>query len=53
MTAVDTSRADFESTLAHLGYRTLPPLRLQVDDHNPIAVLAAEKPAAAHPEVHP
>ena len=50
---LDTSRADFESAVARLGYRPLPPLRLQVDDHNPIAVLAAEKPAAARPEVRP
>jgi precorrin-6Y C5,15-methyltransferase (decarboxylating) len=50
---LDTSRADFEAAVARLGYRALPPLRLQVDDHNPIAVLAAEKPAAPAPEVRP
>jgi precorrin-6B C5,15-methyltransferase / cobalt-precorrin-6B C5,C15-methyltransferase len=50
---LDTSRADFESAVAHLGYRALPTLHLQVDDHNPIAVLAAEKPAAPTPEARP
>ncbi len=50
---LDTSRADFEAAVARLGYRTLPPLRLQVDDHNPIAVLAAEKPDAPTPEARP
>jgi len=40
----ESSRADFFAAIAALGYLSLPPIRLQVDDHNPIAVLTATKP---------
>ena len=50
---LDSSRHAFESAIARLGYRSLPALRLQVDAHNPIAVLAAEKPSVPIQEKRP
>ena len=50
---LDSSRHDFESAIIRLGYRALPALQLQVDAHNPIAVLAAEKPSVPIQEKRP
>ena len=33
----------FEKGIKERGYQLLPALRLQVDDHNPITILCAEK----------
>jgi len=41
---LDTSHSDFVDAVTRLRYNTLPSLRLQVDDHNPIVVLGAVKP---------
>ena len=51
---LDSTRADFDAATAAFGYAALPPIRLQVDDHNPIAVLGATKPGNQAPrEISP
>lgn len=43
----DSSAAAFAAVTARLGYTASPAIHLQVDAHNPIAVLTATKPAGA------
>lgn len=43
----ESSVVSFMAATAALGYACLPPVRLQVDDHNPITVLGATKPGGA------
>lgn len=45
----ESTRADFSAATSALGYTAAAPLRLQVDDHNPILVLGATKPTGPAP----
>lgn len=40
----ESSAAEFIAATADLGYALAPPVRLQVDAHNPITILAATRP---------
>jgi precorrin-6B methylase 2 len=40
----ESSAAGFAAAAAERGYALAPPVRLQVDAHNPITILAATRP---------